>query len=235
MWSYIIDGLLIGIIVVCIIIGIAKGFFDSLMSLLGTGIALLASVFLGKYVANFFNKLFNFEEFMLEKIEESSLVGENGTVEFFKGTFHLQATEVAKFCVWICSVVILFLAIKLVIFIVSKLFEAVIKNSPTVSGINRLLGMIFGALRGAAIVIVLLALSSVVAQVPGIGTNVYDAIQDTAITGKVYNFVEDFVEKNLDEDTIQGLIEKITSDDTDKNDNTEQGGETGGETVTVNA
>lgn len=212
MWSYIIDGLLIGIIVVCIIVGIAKGFFDSLMSLIGTGIALLASVFLGKHVANFFNKLFNFESFMLEKIEESSLVSENGTVEFFKGTFHLQTTEVAKFAVWICAVAILFLAIKLIIFIVSKLFEAVIKNSPTISGINRLLGMGFGALRGAAIVVVILALCSVVSQVPGVGNNVYDAIQDTAITGKVYNVVEDFVEKNLDEDTIQELIEKITSE-----------------------
>ena len=207
MWSYIIDGLLILILVICTIVGIVKGLFDSLLSLIGTGLALVISVFVGKYVANFINKIFDFEELILKKLDGAS---EEGVISIF-GT-PLQNSDVAKFCVWICSVVIVFLIIKLVIYILAKIFESVTKSSPTLSGINRVLGMVFGLCKGAVIVVALLALCSLLSQVPIIGTPIYNNITKTKITNGVFKFVDDFVEKNLTEDKIKDIVEKIVSE-----------------------
>ena len=228
MWSYVIDGVLIVLIVASILIGISKGLIDSILSLVGTGIALLSSVFLSKHVANFINKIFNFEDFVLKNLDGA----ETGSMKIF-GVIELSNVEVAKFAVWIASVVILFIVIKLAIYIVSKMFEAVIKSSPTVSGINRLLGMIFGAIKGGVMVLILLALSTLLCQLPFIGSKVYNAIQDTTITKGVYNVVEDFVENNLTQEKIEDIIDKIVSENEvpENNDGTGTGD---GSAVSVN-
>ena len=72
MWGYIIDGVLIGIIVISAIIGIVKGLIDSVLSLFGTGIALAVAVFTAKYVSGFLNKLINIEQFVLDKLDASN-------------------------------------------------------------------------------------------------------------------------------------------------------------------
>lgn len=209
MWSFIVDGLLILIIAVCVIIGICKGLFDSLISLIGTSVSLVVSVLVGKHIANFINKIFGFEDFVLEKLDAHN---STGVISFFNGSFTLSNVEVAKFCVWICAVVILFLTILLVIHILAKLFESVVNTSPTISGVNRVLGLVFGFLRGGAIVIVLLALCSVLSQVPVIGRPIYETIDNSKITSGIFNYVDDFVEKKLTKENIQELIDKIMSD-----------------------
>lgn len=215
MWSYIIDGALILILLICTIVGIVKGFFDSLLSLIGTGLALVISVFTAKYISNFINKIFNFEDMILKTLDKSN----EGAIKFFGGKFSLDNVEAAKFCVWICSVVIMFILIKLAIFILAKIFASVTKTSPTISGINRVLGMVFGIAKGGVIVISALALCSVIAQVPVIGTPVYEKINETAITSSIYKFVDEFVEDNFTEDKVKDIIDRIISDNT-SSDNT---------------
>ena len=95
--------------------------------------------------------------------------------------------------------------------ILSKLFSAVSQSSNAVSGINKVLGLVFGVIRGAAIVFVLLVISSLVANVPAIGTTVYEKIQETTVTSKVFDYVDNLTETYLTKDNIGGLIEKITS------------------------
>lgn len=215
MWTYIIDGAFIIILLVSIIVGIAKGFFDSLLSLIGTGIALVASVFCAKYVTSVVNNIFGLENWILGKLGEST-----ESIKFFGGKFSLENSEVAKFVVWIITVVALFLIIKLAIFILAKIFESVTKNSPTVSGINRLLGMIFGAVKGAATVAVLLAVCSLLSQVPFIGSSINDKIAQTKVTSWTYKYVDDFVENNLTEDTVKDIVSRVVND-TDKGTDTE--------------
>ena len=165
MWTYIIDGALILILLISIIVGIVKGFFDSLLSLIGTGIALVASVLCAKYLTNIVNSIFGLESWVLGKLNESS-----ESIQFFGGKFTLNNSEVAKFAVWVVTVIALFLIIKLVIFILAKIFESVTKNSPTLSGLNRLLGMLFGAVKGGVTVAVLLAVCCLLGQIPFIGS-----------------------------------------------------------------
>lgn len=226
MWNYIIDGLLILIILISTIIGIVKGLFDSILSLFGTAIALGVSVFTAKYVSNFINKIFNFEELVLTKIDEAT---EGGIISIF-GT-DLQNSDVAKFVVWVLSIIIVFLVVKLAIYILSKIFESVSKNSPTLSGINRVLGMLFGAVRGAVVVVALLAVCSLLSQVPGIGTPIYEKITDTKVTSVVYKYVDEFVEKNLTEENIKDVIDRIVSEVEDKQDNEDTNSQTSGNTA----
>ena len=210
MWSYIIDGLLILIIVVSAIIGIVKGLFDSILSLVGTGIALGVSVFTAKHVSSWLNKIINIEQFILDKLDASN----EGAVEFFGGKFSYSNEQVAKFCVWIVTVVVIFLIIKLALLLLSKLFESVTKNNPTISGINRVLGMIFGTLKGAVTVAIALALCSLVSQVPLIGSTINDKIAETKVTSFAYKYVDDFVEKQLTKEKIDEIINKIVTENT---------------------
>ena len=208
MWSYIIDGVLIAIIVISAIIGIVKGLIDSVLSLFGTGIALAVGVFTAKYVSGFLNKLINIEQFVLDKLDATN----EGKVVFFGGKFEYSNVEVAKFCVWLASVVIIFLIVKLAIFILAKIFESVTKTSPTLSGINRVLGMVFGIVKGAASVAITLALCSAVSHVPFIGEPINQKIAETKITSFAYKYVDDFVETQLTKEKIDSIISKIVTD-----------------------
>lgn len=230
MWGYVVDGILIVTILVCVLIGIGKGLFDSVLSLIGTGLALVISVFTAKYAANLINKIFNFEQFVLDKID-AAMADKGGKITFFK--IELNNNEVAKFCVWICTVIILFFAIKLLVFILAKIFEAVVSKSSTLSGINRVLGMVFGLVKGAVTVVAMLAVCSLVAQVPGIGQPVYDAVESSLITSKVFNYVDEFCEKNLTQERVDSIIDRIVSEA--KSDNGDNTTETQPEEVTISA
>lgn len=207
MWNYIIDGLVILIVLISMIVGIVKGLFDSILSLFGTGIALVVSIFTAKYIAGFINKIFNFEEFLLTKIDETAT---DGVIRIFG--VDLQNSDVAKFVVWVIALIIMFLIVKLAIYILSKIFESISKNNPTLSGLNRVFGMIFGLAKGGITVIALLAVCSLISEVPGIGTPIYEKIADTKITSGIYKFVDTMVEENLTEEKIKDIINRVVSD-----------------------
>lgn len=205
MWPYIIDGVLILILVVSVIVGIVKGFFDSLLGLIGTGLAFLIAIFTAKYLSNFLNKIIGIEDFVMNKL--GAIEGNDGTIQFF-GT--RTNSEVAKFCSWIVTVIVIFLIIKLVIFVLSKIFESVVQNSPTISGINRVLGMVFGFAKGCVWVAVILGLCSAVSQVPVIGTGITNKIAETKVTKGVYKYVDDFVDTQLTQEKVNEIINKLT-------------------------
>ena len=206
MWSYIIDGVLILILVISTIVGIVKGFFDSLLSLLGTGIAFAIAVFTAKYVSGFLNNIIGIEQFVLNKLDASN----EGTVNFFGPR---PNAEVAKFCTWIITVIVMFLIIKLAIYILAKIFESVTKNSPTLSGLNRLFGMIFGLAKGVVWVAVLLALCSAVSEIPVIGSTITNKIAETKVTSFAYKYVDEFVDTQLTQEKVNEIISKLTGSD----------------------
>lgn len=217
MWGYIIDGVLIAIIVIAAIVGIVKGLVDSVLGLFGTGLAVVAGVFGAKYLSNFVNKIFGLESFILSKLEG----GAEGTVKFFGGTF--SNVDVAKFCVWIITVVMIFLIVKLAIFILAKIFESVTQNNPKLSGINRVLGMIFGIAKGGIVSLGLVAIASLLSEVPGIGTVITDKIDETKVTSFAYKYVDEFVDQNLTAEKVQEIVDKIVSELDNDDKNTDEG------------
>ncbi len=216
MWGYIIDGVLIAIIVISAIVGIVKGLIDSVLSLFGTGIAVVAGVFGAKYLSNFVNKIFGLDSFILGKLDG----GAEGTFTLFGGEF--SNVEVAKFCVWIVTVVIVFLIVKLAIFILAKIFESVTQNNPKLSGINRVLGMLFGILKGGVVSVGLVAIASLLSEIPGLGSIITDKIDETKITAFAYKYVDEYIDENLTAEKVQEIVDKIVSelDDDDDSDDT---------------
>ena len=206
MWGFIIDGVLIAIIVVSLIIGICKGLIDSVLGLLGTAIAVVAGVFGAKFLSNFVNRIFNLETFVLGKLEG----GAEGTAKFFGGEF--SNIDIAKFCVWVLTVVIIFLIVKLAIFILAKIFESVVANSPRLTGINRVLGMLFGTIKGLIVALGIVAIGSLVSEVPGIGKLVTDKIAETKVTSFAYKYVDEFVDENVTSEKVQEIVDKIVSE-----------------------
>lgn len=204
MWGLIIDGLVIGIILIFAIIGIVKGFFDSLLSLIGTTLAIVAGVFTAKYVSGWINSLFSLEDKILNSLDG----GAEGSFKIFGGEF--SNPEVARFAVWLISVVAIFLLVKLVLLILSKMFEKVTQNAPVISGINRVLGMLFGIVKGAVMIFASLALCSALSQLPIIGTTISDKIADTKVTSFAYKYVDEFVENQLTKENITKLISQMT-------------------------
>ena len=223
MWGTIIDVVVIAIIVISAIVGIVKGLIDSILSLFGTAIAVFGGAFLAKYVSPYVNKIFDLENFLTGKLNAAN----EGTVNIFGAS--LENSEVAKFCVWIISVIAIFLVIKLVLFILTRVFESITKNSPTVSGINRVLGMLFGTVKGGVIVVACLAICSLLSGIPGIGTTVTDKIGETKITKWANKYVDEFVEDNLTAEKIQDIVDRIMSEseDPDDGDNNEDSGSEG--------
>jgi uncharacterized membrane protein required for colicin V production len=204
MWSYIIDGLVVGIILVCAIIGIFKGLFSSVLGLISTALALVVSAFTAKFVSPILNNIFG-----LEKLFTDKLASGGNTLNLFGQ--NLPASDVAKFCVWIITVILIFAIIKLVVFVLAKLFEKITQNSPTMNKLNRILGCVFGFLKGVAFSLSLIALFSVVAEVPVIGTTIKDGIANTKVTSIVYETVDNFVDNQLTTEKVNDIISKISN------------------------
>ena len=127
----------------------------------------------------------------------------------------MSNVEVSKFVVWLITVVALFLLIKLIVFVLARIFENVTKVSPTISGINRVLGMIFGTIKGAVISLCALAVCIMLAEVPVVGTTLNQKISETKVTSFCGKYVESFIENNLTKENIQGFIQKIAFDAVD--------------------
>lgn len=206
MWSLIIDGIVIGIIVICAIIGIVKGFVDSLLGLIGTGLAAVAGIFSAKYVSAWINKLFGLEDKILNSLDG----GSEGAFKIFGAEF--SNPEIARFAVWLISVVAIFLLVKLIILILSKMFEKVTQNKPVISGVNRVLGLVFGLVKGCVMVVMGLALCSAISQLPIIGATISDKIGETKVTSFAYKYVDEFVENQLTQENINKLISQMTPD-----------------------
>jgi len=93
--------------------------------------------------------------------------------------------------------------------------------------------MVFGLVKGAITVVAMLAVCSLVAQVPGIGEPVYDAVESSLITSKVFNYVDEFCEKNLTQERVDSIIDRIVSEA--KSDNGDNTTDTQPEEVTISA
>lgn len=225
MWGTIIDIVLIAIVVFCAVVGIIKGFFDSILGLIGTTLAFIAGVFLAKYIAPIVNNIFGLENFLASKInlpENFSLFGTP-----------LNNAEVAKFGVWVITVLAVFLVVKLVIFILGKIFESVTNNSPAVSGINRVLGMVFGIVKGAITVVLVIMVASLLGKIPGVGDTIDAKINETKICKWADKYVDDIMEKYITKDNLQDIIDRIISDNkAENNDNTDTNASSG-DNITV--
>lgn len=223
-----IDIVVIAILIIAAIIGLAKGFFESLLSLFGTGLALVAAYFAGVPVANFLNGIVDINGFIAGLLTDWG-VAADGKVNILFQTFTVD--KAANFVTIVLSIVVVFILIKLAILLLSKLFDSATKNNSALSGLNRLLGLVFGAVKGAVFVGILLVATSLVSTV-AFSQQINDEISKNQMTNFVYNYVDTWVQ-----DTLKDQLRKWIGDPETEETGTEETGteETGTEETPVTA
>jgi len=200
MW---VDIIFFAILAIFVIIGIVKGLFDSLLGLISTGVALAIAILVAKPATSFLSKFKVDGMFykMLDKMEDGEVVHlfGNPALEFTKD-------GIANFLTDIFSIIVVFILIKLAIWLLSKLFSSVVEKSTIGSGLNKVLGGLFGLIKGGVIVVALLAVLSAVSGTKLVGDKIQVMMDKSKVTNYVYKYVSDYTEKGLEKADIQDFI-----------------------------
>jgi len=196
-----IDAIFIAIIVVYALVGLSKGFFESILRLVSTGASVGLAVWLARPASALVNKILP-----LVTWYEKALANQPDPISIFG--HELTHTQAAGFLSIVTTGLVIFILVKIIIWILAKLFDSATKNNSALSGLNRLLGLIFGVVKGAVITGSLLATLSLLSSIPAM-EKVTNAITSTKVTGWVYKYVDDFVDKTLQNVDLNEIINKI--------------------------
>jgi len=238
---------IIGIMLIFIIAGFAKGFLQSLLKLFGSVASLAIGIWLAKPVAVFINGIFDLTgwfatKFAAEVTKIVPVFGEvlgadlsgaalksqiealdlNGILEYalnilIKDDILIEAGSsvstwignmLGAVATLVVSAILIYLAIRIAIGILSKVFDAITKN-PAIGGLDRLLGLVFGAAKGALLIAVLFAVYPAVAVVPGVQNIVSPLIDSSVIAKPIYTFVSEFVATYLNQIDFSSLFASV--------------------------
>ena len=208
MW---VDIVLVAILLIFVVVGLWKGFFDSVLGLISTGLAVVVGFTCAKPASTFINKLVNLPDWLNGVL--GKVVKEGETVTLF-GNNALSFTQIqlANFLSIVLSGIIVFLVTKIAIWLLAKLFDSVVESSTIGSGLNKVLGGLFGLVQGAAVVLIILLLCSVLSGTKLLGNKIQTTMDNSKVTGYVYKYVSDFTENQLTKadikDFVNDMIEK---------------------------
>ena len=163
---YWIDIVAAAVVLIGAIVGMCRGFFASLLSLLG---------FVGTFILAYF-----FSDNILALLDQ--ICGLSGLIEGVLGS------SVGHIVAVIIAFIATFLVIKLVIFIlnhtVGKLF-----TGRALGGINKFMGFLLGLVKGTAYVALALVAINVASLIPSVKNWSTTTFEQTYVVGKVYNWV----------------------------------------------
>ncbi|MGD9901458.1 MAG: CvpA family protein [Spirochaetales bacterium] len=108
----------------------------------------------------------------------------------------------------IVAAVLIFIAIRIVVAILSKVFDAITKNA-AIGGLDRLLGLALGAAKGALVIAVMFAIYSVVSVVPGVEAATSSIIDGSVIGKPVYDYVSEFVVSQIGQIDFNAIIQSL--------------------------
>ena len=137
----------------------------------------------------------------------------------------------ASIIMLIVSAILLFILIKIVVALASRLFENITRNR-VFGATNKLLGLAFGAAKGFIVVIIFTIVLTLLTVVPSINTKITPIIQDnTKIARPIYNYTDEMVGKYIvDGKVVQKWIDNLWENKyKDRGDDTQgsQGGPDG--------
>lgn len=210
-----IDIVFIAILVIFAIIGLWRGLFDSLLALISSGVALVVAVLTAKPVAKLLNKMVSINGWFEKTLNKT--VGNEGTITLFGNTeLSFSVKEVAEFLSIVFAIIVMFILIKLAVWLLAKLFDSVASSSNIASGLNKVLGLFFGLLRGAVFAVVALSLCCVFSSTKLIGNKIQETVDNSTVTKYVYKYVSDYTEKLFDKtDTADYVREVVQNASTD--------------------
>ena len=172
-----IDLIALGLIVISAIIGMKKGFFATLLSLLGFVGTIILAYFFHDEIMLLFEKLFGAKTWLVETLGE--------TVGGIVGT--------------IAAMVVTYLLIRILIFIINHTIGHIFKGK-LLGGINSFLGFLLGLVKGAAYVVITLIVINILTLIPSVKTWADGVFKETYVIGYVYDFVGDSIGEYLSPD-----------------------------------
>ena len=218
--------MVLDIIVICVlvlfgIIGMVKGFLNTIISLFGNLASLAVAILCAKPVAKFLDKIFGIVSGIGGKIAGSlassvkpfadGTVGEltgaqlkeylaNDGLSMQERIMKLFIEDSASFttdqmvvdyigqriaaiAALVIAVVVMFIILRLAVFLLAKLFDALTKNR-AIGGLDRAMGLIFGLVKGAIIISIVLGVCYLIAN-----EKVNGWIENTTVTKFVYQHV----------------------------------------------
>ena len=118
------------------------------------------------------------QEYIENEIKSKTEEVKNTTIEAIAGTISIRAVEILT---WI----MLFIAIRIVLILLKFLSEA-ISEIPIIKQFNEIGGIIYGIIKSAVIIILILTIIFIISSIHGNG-KINDAIEESFITKYLYN------------------------------------------------
>lgn len=211
MW---VDVIFFAILIIFTVIGIFTGLFDSLLGLISTGVALAISILVAKPATSLLNKMFNVPKMFSGMLDH---ISSGETVNLFgNSALAFDKNGIANFLSIVFAILIVFILIKLAIFLLARLFSSVVENSTIASGLNKVLGGLFGLVKGFVIVVaILMALSAVSGTIDK--GKIQETMDKSKVTHTVYKYVSDTTEKLLEKADIQDFIKDLVNTGSEAN------------------
>lgn len=191
-----VDVIFFGILIVFAIIGIVKGLFDSILSLISTGLSFAVAIIVAKPATSFLGKIFPIGNLFNGMLKEE-------TYELFGKAF--SKAEVATFLTVLLSIFIVFALIRIGIWLLARLFASTVEKSTIGSGLNKVLGGLFGLAKGFVIVVIILVACTFLTRVSAF-SGLHDKIEASTCTRFVYSYVSDTTEKLMEKADMQDFI-----------------------------
>lgn len=176
------------------LVGLWKGLVDSVVSLFSSLFSVALAIFLGSYVADFVRSLIDIDGYLDALLTDVfKITAEN--IEFLGMT--VARVKVANYLATILIIVLTYIVLMLAIGIIKRILGSLTESSSLLKGLNRILGMIFGALKGLFIVCCLFAVLTMVSFVEPLRVKFEPMIQDSKYVSVVYDKTNEFVENKL--------------------------------------
>ncbi len=115
--------------------------------------------------------------------------------------------SIGQMCMVVISAVLVFIVLKIVIALLSKLFDN-ISRIKIIGGLNKIFGLLFGVLKGLCVIVIFNAILVALSLIPAVNNTITPVIQDhTKIEKVIYNTTDKFVGKYIiDGQVIQNWI-----------------------------
>ena len=215
-----IDIIFIAILGIGAIIGAYKGFLQSLVTLCGTLLTLVLAIWLSKPASGLLESWFGLNTALGSALHDTIagycqsgalsplldplaklLLGANYATTYPDLTsaefITAFANSIGTLLGTIITVIILFVLIKIVLYLLSKLFDVITKNK-AISGMDRVLGFVIGAGKGFLLCFIVFSAAYFLnTLIPSIGDWVTDILSVNPVTNEVYKWSCDFLQNQI--------------------------------------
>ena len=199
------DIIFIAIVAIFAIVGLWKGLLDSILGLVTTLVSIVLSIWWAKPVAKFLRKIVDIDNIFFKMLKGA--FAEKETIKVL-GVISLTREKLSAFLTVALSAVIIFILIRLAVWVVSKLFDSATASNSALSGLNRVFGLAFGVAKGLVVCCAILAGLYVIGNT-GLAKNLDTKLDNTKVVSFFYKYTGDFVTEKLNASKIQSIIDDM--------------------------